>query len=385
MYGRFAANSLGRRLCFWLLCTLLTVGCAGIAGTVLVARKFETSVSQSAGAAAPQNAGEVVDTARGSDIARSGNNEKGGGLPLDCVAPIAMSLLLLALANVLIVCRCLRPLDQLQHLVTSLDPERPKPLEGGDAPLELKPIVDTINGLAMRLSSRSEVDRRFTRNAAHLLRTPIAAVSVQVANLNNPPSGQHEERLAELQQGVERLTSLASQLLDLANADGEAPRDIVTNVALSRVVHDVVANLFPFAIQRDVDLGAGRIQEVKVRASEADLRILLRNVVDNAIRYSGAGAHVDITVSCIDNVAVILVIDDGHGMTAQQIDQVFERFQRDETHRGNGSGLGLPIARALARRYGGIVELETRSPRATGMIVRIEIPAIPDRENQDDV
>jgi signal transduction histidine kinase len=124
---------------------------------------------------------------------------------------------------------------------------------------------------------------------------------------------------------------------------------------------------------------------VKVRASEADLRILLRNVVDNAIRYSGAGAHVDITVSCIDNVAVILVIDDGHGMTAQQIDQVFERFQRDETHRGNGSGLGLPIARALARRYGGTVELETRSPRATGMIVRIEIPAIPDRENQDDV
>lgn len=382
MYESFAANSLRRRLSLWLCFPLLVVGLAGMARTILIVRRLESTVGQSTQNVPLQIVRGIADTTASPVITRNGHHTQGDGLLLDGIAPIAASLLLLALANVLIVSRCLRPLDRLQQLATRLDPERLEPIRFADAPLELRPVVDSIDRLMTRLSSRREADRQFTRSAAHLLRTPIAAVSVQASNLANVPPNQREERLAELQQGIQRLTSLASQLLTLANADAEVPVDRVTEVDLRRVVYEVVATLLPFAIQRDVDLGADGIDEVKVRVSEADLKVLLRNVIDNAIRYSGAGAHVDITVSRADDVAVILVIDDGPGVAGRDIDQVFERFQHGETLPVSGSGLGLPIARALAARNGGTVKLETRLPHAKGMIVRTEIPAVSDCANE---
>jgi two-component system OmpR family sensor kinase len=191
--------------------------------------------------------------------------------------------------------------------------------------------------------------------------------------------------LAELQRGIERLTSLGTQLLDLANADAEGPSGMIVEVALRRIVYDVVANLFPFAVERGVDLGAGHIDEVKVHAAESDLRQLLKNVVDNAIRYSGKGAHVTVTVLRTDDHAVMEVADDGPGMAATEIDRVFERFQHSEAFHSEGSGLGLPIAKALALRYGGRITLENRSGQATGVHVRIELPALTDRASAMDI
>ncbi|EIM94749.1 sensor histidine kinase [Paraburkholderia hospita] len=378
MYQGFAANSLRRRLCLWLLCASVLFGLAGAAGAFLVVRGAEEQV-ELAQNAAPQATKHVAVTQAGTAVPGGEHRIETGELGLRGIAPIVMSLLLLSLANALIVWRCLRPLDRLRSLAASIDLERPRPTRFADAPWELRPVVDAIDQLATRLLATGEAQRLFTRNAAHVLRTPIAAIRVQVANLNNGPVGQREERLAELQQGAERLALLASQLLDLANADGEAPGGVIVEVALRRIVYDVVAHLFPFAVERDVDLGAGRIQEVKVRASEADLRKLLDNIVDNAIRYSGAGAHVDVTVSRIDDLAVIEVTDDGPGMADWEIDQVFERFQRSEANQSPGSGLGLPIAKALVERYGGRITLNTRSLWTTGVIVRIELPALPNR------
>ena len=169
--------------------------------------------------------------------------------------PVAASVMLLSTASALIVWRCLRPLDALRSFATSFDPERPAPMQFEDAPLEFGSVIDLINQLVTRLVEGREAERRLTRNAGPLLRTPIAAQRVQAADLGNGPVTQRDERPAELQQGVDRLASPGSQLLVLPNAEEAAFGDMVTEVALRRAVYDVVASLFPFAVKRDIDLG----------------------------------------------------------------------------------------------------------------------------------
>ncbi|TCG05978.1 hypothetical protein BZM27_29710 [Paraburkholderia steynii] len=378
MYAGFAANSIRRRLCVSIFGALLMFGLAGMAGSFLVVRgatdRIEAGQNAALQVTKQVSAGEV-----GKGAARTGRGLDPDELALRGIIPIAAAMMLLSIAAALIVWRCLRPLDQLRSFANSIDPECPSPAPFDDAPVEFRSVIDTINQLATRLVAGREAEKRLTRNAAHVLRTPIAAIRVQAANLSNGPVTQREERLAELQHGVERLASLGNQLVALANADEAVSDDMVAEVALRRVVYDVVAGLFPLAVERGIDLGAGHIDDVKVRAAEPDLRQLLNNVVDNAIRHSGNGAHVTVTVSRMADRAVIEVIDDGPGMAGREIDRAFERFERGEAAGGQGSGLGLAIARALALRYGGSVALEVRSVPATGVSVRIELPALTHR------
>jgi len=199
-------------------------------------------------------------------------------------------------------------------------------------------------------------------------------MQLHVDNLRNAPAGQHRERLDAIQRGVSRFASLVSQLLGLARAETGTVGKAQADLPLPQIVADVIADLLPLAIDRDVDVGAAQLEDLSVRAVEADLRVLVKNLVDNAIRYGGAGAHVDVSVFRTDDKAVVQVVDNGPGIAAADLGRVFDRFYRSGTSDEEGSGLGLSIAETLAGNYGGRVTLANRTDGTSGVIARIELP-----------
>ncbi|HEY3599776.1 MAG TPA: ATP-binding protein [Paraburkholderia sp.] len=288
--------------------------------------------------------------------------------------PILALLPVLALTIAVIVRVSLRPLDQLGRRVAKIDLNNLRPLDDAGAPEEMRPFLDSINLMMQRLSVRVDAERKFIADAAHELRSPISAMQLHVDNLRNATPQEQDERLDALQRGINRTSSLVSQLLGLARADAGPAGKALADLSLPRMVADVVADLLPLAIERGVDLGAGELADLTIRAVEADLRVLIKNLVDNAIRYSGADSHVDVSVFRTDDEAVVQVVDSGPGIAEADLHRVFDRFYRSGESEEEGSGLGLSIAEALAGHYGGRVTIANRTDGTSGVVARIELP-----------
>jgi two-component system OmpR family sensor kinase len=296
--------------------------------------------------------------------------------------PVLALLPLLALTIAVTVRVSLRPLERVGRRAAKVDLHDLKPLEVGQAPVELRPFVESINRMIERLSVLVNAERMFIADAAHELRSPISAMQLQIDNLRNAPPEQYPERFEELRRGIVRTGALVSQLLGLARAEIGSTQRVLAEVPLAQVVTDVLADLLPLADARGVDLGVTHLDDVTVRATETDMRVLVRNLVDNAIRYSHAGADVDVAVRREDKAVVIDVTDNGPGIAEADLPRVFDRFFRAGGQRGDqqsdhdshGSGLGLAIAQAVARSYRGCVTLANRRDGQSGIVARIELP-----------
>ncbi|QGZ63690.1 sensor histidine kinase [Paraburkholderia acidisoli] len=288
--------------------------------------------------------------------------------------PVLALLPLLVLTIAVTVRLSLRPMERVGRRAAKVDLHDLKPLEAAQAPVELRPFVESINRMIERLSVLVNAERKFIADAAHELRSPISAMQLQIDNLRDAPPGQYPERLDELRRGVARTGSLVSQLLGLARAEIGSAERVLVNVPLPALVTEVLADLLPLADARGIDLGVERLDEVSVRATETDLRILVRNLVDNAIRYGHEGARVDIAVRHEGSHVRIDVIDEGPGIAPADLPRVFDRFFRAAGHDTPGSGLGLAIAQALAQSYRGRVTLENRRDGTTGVVASIELP-----------
>ncbi|SDD64927.1 sensor histidine kinase [Paraburkholderia lycopersici] len=288
--------------------------------------------------------------------------------------PVLALLPLLALTIAVTVRVSLRPLERIGRRAAKVDLHDLKPLEVAQAPVELRPFVESINRMIERLSVLVNAERKFIADAAHELRSPISAMQLQVDNLRNAPPEQYPERFEELRRGIVRTGSLVSQLLGLARAEIGSVQRVLSDVPLPQLVTDVLADLLPLADARGVDLGVERLDDVTVRATEGDVRILVRNLVDNAIRYGHEGARVDVAARREGKDAVIEVTDNGPGIAEADLPRVFDRFFRAAAHDTQGSGLGLAIAQALAQSYRGRVTLANRRDGQTGIVARIELP-----------
>jgi two-component system OmpR family sensor kinase len=293
--------------------------------------------------------------------------------------PVLALLPLLVLTIAVTVRVSLRPLERVGRRAAKVDLHDLKPLEVEQAPVELRPFVESINRMIERLSVLVNAERKFIADAAHELRSPISAMQLQIDNLRNAPTGQYAERFEELRRGIVRTGSLVSQLLGLARAEIGSAQRVLTDVALPQLVTEVLADLLPLADARGVDLGVERLDDATVRATETDLRVLVRNLVDNAIRYSSGGncghegARVDVAVRREEERVVIEVTDNGPGIAEADLPRVFDRFFRAGGHDAQGSGLGLAIAQALAQSYRGEVTLANRRDGQTGIVARIEL------------
>jgi two-component system OmpR family sensor kinase len=295
------------------------------------------------------------------------------------LAPVVLMLPLLALLVWRTVGRALGPLERLARTVGARTPTSLDPIPEAAAPVEALTLVRSLNALLVRLGGALAAQRAFVADAAHELRTPLAALRLQ-ADLVERASGDRERAtaLADLRSGLDRTTHVVQQLLTLARAEPDAAPAVAGEpVSLADVVAQAVADHALLAEAGGVDLGASRVAEdAAVQGDPAALRTLLANLVDNALRHTPAGGRVDVAAAVGEAGRPRLeVVDSGPGIPAAERARVFDRFYRRSAasgERGTGAGLGLAIVKAIADRHGATVTLGDAP--GGGLAVCVEFP-----------
>ena len=286
---------------------------------------------------------------------------------LSLLLPAALALPLMALAVWAGVGRSLRPVDALAREVAALDAQALAPLdESAVLPDEIEPLRGALNALIRRVNEAFENERRFTADAAHELRTPLAALKVQAqvaARAQSADGRQHA--LAQVIAGVDRMTHLVEQLLTLARVDPARQQAAPPPLDPAAVVTTVCAELQPLAARQRQSLVVDAAPGCMVAASAAWLQIALRNLVDNALRYAGEGARVEVRLAAGASRCSISVADDGPGVPPALRAQLAARFVRGEVE-GEGCGLGLSIVSRIAALSHGELELGDGLPRPDG-------------------
>jgi len=269
-----------------------------------------------------------------------------------------------------------RPLSALSAKVDAQEIERLERLPDGNLPGELEPFVASINRLLDRLELVFTQQRRFIADAAHELRSPITALSLQVQNIDSTALPRNQQaRFDELRSGMLRIGRLLEQLLALARYDAQ-PKANPAKVEFDAVLKAQVADFLPQAEALGVDLGFGRLESIAVRADAAALAMLTRNLLDNAIRHTPPGGRVDVSLQTQDEQALLLIEDRGPGIRPEVLSRVFEPFYRGPDPIGEGNGLGLPIVQKIVDRFGGKVTLSNivKEEGRTGLRVTVSFP-----------
>ena len=272
----------------------------------------------------------------------------------------------------------LASIDDIASRLTRYDPEHLAPLSDIEsAPLEIRPLADAINALIQRLSEARAAQQRFVANAAHQLRTPLAALQVQTERaLREPDPVHHAEALAHVLRAVTRMRRVTQQMLLLTRSDATAAHTLSMHaINLGEVVREELERWADPAVARDIDLGyEGDEKGPTVLGEPRLLRELVGNLVDNAIRYGDAGGEV--TVSVQADPARIRVRDNGPGIEASERARVLDPFYRAAASIGDGCGLGLTIANEIATRHGARLSIGARVPRGTCVDVVFSAAAV---------
>jgi two-component system sensor histidine kinase QseC len=274
-------------------------------------------------------------------------------------SPLALGLPVLILLLWLSINKGLDPLALLTREIEARKPDNLMPLDADSAPEEVRPMVVALNKLLERVTNTLESERCFTANAAHELRTPLAAIQAQLHAARAAENDDERVRsMDQLQRGVERGIRLVGQLLTLARLDPEQPLPDVQPVKLGEVAEIVCAELAPLALQREQILELDVAVDLPLVPGNADmLSMLLGNLVDNAIRYTPNGSHIGVSVRRSATGLLMEVSDDGPGIPAAQRERVLERFYRIADQDEPGTGLGLAICRRIAEIHGARIDL----------------------------
>lgn len=286
------------------------------------------------------------------------------------LTPIVIMIIPLIIAIILAVNYALRILRRLSQELKRRTPEDLSPLEERSLPRELQPFTQALNGLFLRLSRALENERRFTADAAHELRTPLAAVKVQAqVALRSQDENTRQRALDGVVKGIDRATHLVEQLLTMARLDPETELPAET-IPLAPLLLNVVSALAPEAVAKGIELTLDEGPELIIRGQKAMLEILVRNLVDNAIRYTPALGAVTIRLVKVAGHGELIVADNGPGLSEEQKKHLPSRFSRLSRPSGDGSGLGLSIVERIAHIHKARLLLET-GLQGRGLQVRV--------------
>ncbi len=232
------------------------------------------------------------------------------------------------------------------------------PLSDQNIPQEIAPFIASINMLLQRINQVLIQQRRFVSDAAHELRTPLTGLSLLTENLAHAQNLEEtHQRLIPLQKGLARMRTLVNQLLSLARMQGRNSSE-PQPTALQQIVQEAIAELYPLAEAKAIDLGMIQQENLTVLDSEGGLALLVRNAIDNAIRYTPADGKIDVSLFAQDGRAVLWVVDNGPGIPAHELPQMFQPFHRASGNQEPGNGLGLTISQEIAKRLGGEITLQ---------------------------
>lgn len=297
------------------------------------------------------------------------------GTALRTLLPIAALVPCLLVVTALVIAHSFKP---VVRLAAELDGRRRDDLGQlaiSGAPSELHPFLDSINGLLQRLHVMMSQQKRFIADAAHELRTPVTALSVQAENLS--PFSMPEEarlRLLALQMGMRRTRHLLEQLLTLARQDATESAENGTT-QLDHVTKEVVADLLSDAVSRDIDLGFETVENLSVIGDPTAVTSLVRNLVENAVKFTPDGGRVDISIYREEASAILRIDDTGPGIPPSDLQRVFEPFFRGQNAVKDGSGLGLSIAKRIADRLDGTIQFSNvATEERVGLRVVVRLP-----------
>lgn len=267
----------------------------------------------------------------------------------------------------------LRSLRALGGQVAQRRPENLAPLEVASAPLEVLPLVEELNRLFARVRTSLEGERRFTSDAAHELRTPLAAIRAQ-AQVARAAGGdaERDRALDKVLEGCDRSAHLVEQLLTLARLEPESTRAHDRH-DLRALAAAVVADLAPGAAERDIDIQLAGDGAAPAPCEPALVSILMRNLIDNAVRYSPPHSRVRVALTPVDGGIELAVIDQGPGIPAAEQGLVWERFYRVLGTGETGSGLGLSIVKRIADLHGAAAAI-AQGEDGQGLRVSVTFP-----------
>lgn len=292
--------------------------------------------------------------------------------------PLVVALPVLGLLLRVGIGRALRPLDRLTRALIRHVPQSTHPLEGTNARYaELRPVFESVNHLLARLAAYRENERRFVADAAHELRTPLAAIGAQVHLMVTAESAAERAKMAAmLHASIERSAALVGNLLTLSRLDVESSSDGDRQmVDLARLAREVVACHAPRAVLKDSSLAYDGPEDAGVLGSAPALESALSNLVDNALRYCPRGSSICVSLRHEVDGLCITVGDDGPGIPPDMRDEVLKRFVRLPGAAPGGSGLGLAIVKRVAELHGGSVALAA-GPGGHGLSITLCLPVV---------
>lgn len=282
---------------------------------------------------------------------------------------------LLAAVLWFVICWSLRPVTKVQDAIQQRHALDLKPLPSVDLPEEVAPLVESFNRLMQRLDTSVQGERRFIADAAHELRTPLAALlaHTQLAlDAKDPQDGR--DALIRLNAVVQRSARLAEQLLDLARLDQGRTLDSERRIGLYEVI-EVVVRDFELSAQQKQQRIALDLEVCEIVGDIDSLGILVRNLVDNALRYSGVGGRVQVSCGSQDGEVTLKVADDGPGVPESEYERIFDRFYRVPGAGGRGSGVGLSLVSRIAQLHGARIEVgRGLGGRGFGVVLRFAAP-----------
>jgi two-component system OmpR family sensor kinase len=300
-----------------------------------------------------------------------------GQLALRAVLPVALLAPVLMLIVWWVVGRAIGPIERVRRQVAARRPDDLAPLPTAGLPAEVRPLVGEMNGLLTRLSDAWDALTHFTADAAHELRSPLAALRLQAQSLQRAPDDATRAIATErLLAGIDRATRLVEQLLALARQEGAGEGAELVSLDLTALARNALADAEPEAARHAIALTLDApTAHVVLRADEAALAVLLRNLLGNALRHTPPGGQVRVGVREEASVIDLTVEDSGPGIAPDERARVLDRFYRVPGTPGHGSGLGLAIVRAIAERHGAALTLDA-SPTLGGLRVMLRWPAV---------
>ncbi|MBC7609253.1 MAG: sensor histidine kinase N-terminal domain-containing protein [Polaromonas sp.] len=302
-------------------------------------------------------------------------------LALKALLPFALLTPLLMLAVWWVINRSLAPIERARRQLASRAADDFSALANKDLPDEVRPLVDELNLLFVRVRTAFDAQKNFVADAAHELRSPLTALKLQAQALRRADEepGAREASVARLNLGIDRAIRLVEQLLTLAREEAGTSATLATSapVDLQEILKLAVADVLQLAALKRIDLGLVDNQDLRaisINGDKESLRMMLRNLLDNAVKYTPELGQIDISLQTQEGECSLAIEDSGPGIEPQDQARVFDRFYRaSDMALAPGSGLGLAIVKIIADRHGATLQL-SRGTRLGGLRVQVDIP-----------
>ncbi len=294
---------------------------------------------------------------------------------LGAAAPVLIAIPLAWLVVGWAMNRMLARLNALANELAQRSVGATAPIALDGIPAEVAPLAESMNSLIVRLRDAVEAQRRFISDAAHELRTPLAAMQIQADNLSGETGGSQKGAAAAVSRGVRRASALVNQLLDLAKLDEkDAPRDETVDV--NALLLECIADHAPLAEEKEVDIEVNIERQARCLGAPDEVRALFSSLIDNAVRYTPLGGRIDVLIEERGGARFVVEIrNTGPGLPRGAEERVFDRFFRAAQQGMEGTGLGLAIARRVAERHGFGLTVANRSD-GSGVVARVTIASV---------